>query len=70
MQPPASAPFCLTCTYYRVSWDPRFPRACKVFGLKSRALPSHVVYRSTRTHCPAYDRNPKIKPNTPGGTLE
>jgi len=67
VQPPATAPFCLTCRYYHVSWDPRFPRACRVFGIKSRDLPSHVVYRSTGTHCPAYDRNPRLRPSPSAG---
>ncbi|MBN1838333.1 MAG: hypothetical protein JW820_20910 [Spirochaetales bacterium] len=65
MQPPATAPFCLSCRHYYVSWDPRFPRGCRVFGIKSRDLPSHVVYRSTGTHCPAYERNPKLKRGHP-----
>jgi hypothetical protein len=61
MQLPSSAPYCRHCVHYYVSWDPRFPRGCRVFGVKTRDLPSHVVYRSTGAHCPAFERNPKLK---------
>jgi hypothetical protein len=62
LQPPPSAPYCLHCAHYYVSWDRRFPRACRVFGIKTQDLPSHVVYRSTGAHCPAFVYNPKLKP--------
>jgi hypothetical protein len=41
----------------------RFPRSCRVFGIKSRELPSVVVYRATGHRCPAYKRSPKVKSN-------
>jgi hypothetical protein len=55
------APDCLQCTHFRVSWDPDFPRACTVFGIKSRKLPSHVVFEATGRHCPVFERSPRIK---------
>ena len=55
---PERAPNCLRCRYFSVSWDPRFPRACRVFGIKSRELPSRVVYRNTGRHCPSFDPAP------------
>jgi hypothetical protein len=59
--PPKSAPNCLRCRHFAVSWDPRFPRACRVFDIKSPDLPSHVVYRATGYHCPVFERNPKLR---------
>ncbi|HEC61956.1 MAG TPA: hypothetical protein ENI27_06840 [bacterium] len=61
MDIPPKAPNCLKCRYFHVSWDPKFPRACQVFGLKSKQLPSHAVYRSIGSHCPVFSLSPKIK---------
>ncbi|ORC30249.1 hypothetical protein B4O97_18545 [Marispirochaeta aestuarii] len=61
MDSPAKAPNCLKCIYFEVSWDPAFPRSCRLFGVKSKDLPSHAVYRANGRHCPAFRKNPKIK---------
>ncbi|TVQ99493.1 MAG: hypothetical protein EA403_12975 [Spirochaetaceae bacterium] len=49
------APNCLKCRHFFVTWDATFPRGCRVFDIKSRELPSHVVFRSTGRHCPSFD---------------
>jgi hypothetical protein len=54
-------PNCLKCRHFHVSWDPKFPRACRVFGVKSRDLPSRAVYSATGRHCPAFERSPRIR---------
>jgi hypothetical protein len=61
VKPPAGPPNCLRCRHFRVSWDARFPRACRVFEIKSRELPSLEVYRATGTHCPSFELSPKLK---------
>jgi hypothetical protein len=48
------APDCLKCAYFKVSWDPAFPRSCAVFGIKSRNIPSIEVFRATGSHCPSF----------------
>ena len=53
---PGRAPDCLSCAYFRVTWDADFPRACDVFGIKSRNLPAYEVFAATGRHCPAYER--------------
>lgn len=58
---PSSAPNCLKCGHFHVSWDPRFPRACQVFGVKSRQMPSLAVYQATGRHCPAFEASPRIR---------
>ena len=58
---PGLPPDCLKCRHFYVSWDPRFPRACRVFGIKSWQLPSVEVYRATGRHCPAFEVSPKLK---------
>jgi hypothetical protein len=48
------APDCLKCAYFRVSWDPAFPRLCTVFGIKTKHLPSIEVFQATGHHCPSF----------------
>jgi hypothetical protein len=52
---PDRAPNCLQCRHFTVTWNARFPRACVVFEIKSRKMPSLVVYESTGYHCPAFE---------------
>ncbi len=53
-----SAPNCLTCRHFYVTWERAYPRGCKVFGLKSKRLPSLVLFESTGYHCPVYEVAP------------
>ncbi len=55
------APDCLKCIYFKVTWEAAFPRACTVFGVKSKRMPSVVVFESTGRHCPAFKQSPRIK---------
>jgi hypothetical protein len=66
MKPPRSAPDCLKCVYFSVSWDPRFPRTCKVFEIKSARMPSYEVFKSTGHHCPCFRISPKVKAKSEG----
>ncbi|MBU8912761.1 MAG: hypothetical protein KOO61_01975 [Spirochaetales bacterium] len=52
---------CLKCIHFKVTWESAFPRACTIFGVKSKRMPSVVVFESTGRHCPAFQRSPKIK---------
>lgn len=58
---PQKAPNCLTCTHFKVSWDPAFPRSCTVFGIKTKNMPSAEVFAATGIHCPSYERKPGLK---------
>jgi hypothetical protein len=49
------APHCFRCVHFRVSGDPRFPRACGIFRFKSRNLPNQEVFLSTGKQCPAFE---------------
>jgi hypothetical protein len=61
VKPPGSPPNCLKCRHFHVSWDPAFPRACRVFEIKSRELPCLEVYKATGTHCPSFELSLKLK---------
>jgi hypothetical protein len=42
--------------YYYVTWEPQFPRACKLFGFKSASQPSVAVYEATGEACLAFEK--------------
>ncbi|RDG32717.1 hypothetical protein DV872_07340 [Oceanispirochaeta sp. M1] len=57
-------PDCLKCEHFFVTWDPAFPRGCRVFGIKSRQIPSLEVKKATGRQCPSFkesSRQKKIK---------
>lgn len=58
---PDRPPNCLQCIHFAVTWEKNFPRSCKVFGVKSKNLPSIAVKRATGKNCPAFVKSPKIK---------
>jgi hypothetical protein len=45
---------CLKCVYFRVTWNPAAPRACRLFGFKGKELPSVAVRRVTGKDCPSF----------------
>jgi hypothetical protein len=47
---------CLKCTHFAMTWEPRSPRACKLFGFKSSCLPSVTVLNSTGNACMGFER--------------
>ena len=67
--PPSKAPNCLECSHFLVTWEPDFPRGCKVFGIKTPNMPSAEVFAATGTHCPAFERierRPRKSEGAPG----
>jgi len=60
-------PNCLQCKFFKVTWDPHFPRSCLLFRVKSRELPGIVVARSTGKSCPAFEKSAGIKKNEERG---
>ncbi len=45
---------CQKCVYYFVTWEPKSPHGCKVYGFKSKVIPSLVVKRSSGQDCGFY----------------
>ncbi len=56
-----ASPDCLKCAHFFVTWEPEFPRGCRVFGVKTRNMPSWEVRSATGTNCPAFEA--RIPPN-------
>jgi len=45
---------CFKCVYFSITWEPKTPRACKLFGFKSAQMPSEVVSRSSGSPCEGF----------------
>ncbi len=45
---------CAGCKFYYVTWDVTFPYGCKLYQIKSKQLPSHVVLQSVGRKCDQY----------------
>ena len=55
---------CFQCVYFSITWDPKFPKACKLFGFKSAGLPSITVFQSTGKDCIAFKKKEVKKINS------
>ena len=58
---PSRPPNCLKCVYFKVSWDPYFPRECELFSIKCRNFPSYEVFRATGSNCPSFRQKEGLK---------
>ena len=58
---PAKAPNCFQCKHFKITWEPAFPRACGVFGIKCKNLPSAEIFLSTGKHCFSYELKEGLK---------
>ncbi|MBU3158942.1 uracil-DNA glycosylase [Clostridium frigoris] len=50
---------CCKCIYYYITWDPAYPKGCKLYGFKSATLPSILVKQSSGIACAKF--TPKVK---------
>ena len=48
---PAAPVNCNLCAHLATSWDPRLPYSCRLYGFKSRAMPSVEVLRLDGEPC-------------------
>lgn len=55
-------PVCPKCKHFYITWDHRFPKGCRAYGIKSRYAPSVEVFRATGKTCAVFepkDSSPK-----------
>lgn len=52
---------CRNCCYYYITWDKNFPYGCKIFGVKSKQMPSIIVHQSIGKPCERYN-NKQFQP--------
>jgi len=58
---------CFQCVYFAVTWEPAFPKTCRLFGFKSVAMPSATVYETTGTACMGFVKKPAKNEKTGEG---
>jgi hypothetical protein len=52
---------CFHCVHFAITWEPAHPRACKLFGFKSKKLPSIAVLESSGEPCVGFERKRNVK---------
>jgi hypothetical protein len=50
---------CFRCIYFVTTWEPRHPRACRLYGFKTAGIPSVTVYNSTGEQCMGFREKKK-----------
>ena len=47
---------CFKCLHFAVTWEPRHPKSCKLFGFKTAGMPSAKVYETTGKACMGFEK--------------
>ncbi len=47
---------CTKCKYFKITWNPKFPRSCLIFGFKGKDFPSKSVLEATGKECPSFEK--------------
>ena len=50
---------CLQCKHFVITWNPKFPKACKLYGFKSIYYPSSEVLKATGEECIGFEIKPQ-----------
>ena len=59
----SSKPNCINCQHYHITWDQKAPRGCKLYGIKSQAMPSQIVQMAGSGDCQGFQA--KVKKEDP-----
>ncbi len=46
---------CLKCKHFFVTWEPKHPRGCRLYGFKTQLMPSLLVFQSTGMPCQGFE---------------
>jgi len=52
---------CLKCEHFKITWNNNFPRACTVFEIKTKNMPSVDVFYATGQKCPSFKLKDGLK---------
>ncbi len=55
-------PSCFRCRHFVVTHDARFPYGCRLFAMRTRALPSIEVERTSGRPCGGFEAKPTSPP--------
>lgn len=50
---------CFRCAHFVITYETKFPYACRVFAFKGRMLPSSTVLESTGQPCTGFQARPE-----------
>ena len=56
---------CMQCVHFYVTWEKKFPKACKIYDFKTKTLPSAAVYEITGVQCLAFERKAAFSGKAP-----
>lgn len=49
---------CIGCAHHFITWQPETPHGCKVYGFRSKILPSQVVLSQSGEPCKVHQKRP------------
>jgi hypothetical protein len=52
---------CYKCVHFTITWEPKYPRCCRLFGFKTAAMPSIAVFKSSGEPCAGFQKKASIK---------
>ena len=67
---PDRAPDCRRCRHFKITWEPAFPRACLLFGVKCKTMPATEVFLSSGKHCFAFQAKKQMATDSPRSDLK
>jgi hypothetical protein len=53
---------CYQCVHHFITYQPQHPYGCKVYGFKSKQMPSLAVFESSGKPCQSFEQKPKPLP--------
>ena len=53
---------CFKCKHFYLTWIPKTPNACRVYGFKSQQMPSVIVLKSSGFACVSFEEKEKTPP--------
>ena len=52
---------CVKCIYFVTTWNPQFPRACRLYGFRGKQWPSIMVLNASGEPCLGFKRKDNVK---------
>ncbi len=46
---------CFRCAHFKVTWNPKSPKGCLLFGFSGTETPSETVIKTTGRKCPGFE---------------
>lgn len=58
---------CRTCKHFYITWDAAMPNGCRLYGMKTKQLPSQIVKESSGMSCLGHEAKSLKKDQNPYG---